>query len=881
MRYLLTCFCLIAALCNACQQTNPFNGADQVLSEGWEIRAARQVTVSDSAVSTPAFTPEGWRPALVPGTVLGSLVADSVFTDVFYDRNLEKIPDSLFQSPWWYRSSFEVPEKDDKSFYHLRLNGVSYRADIWLNGHKIADKDTLVGSFRRFIINVTPYIQSGKNVLALKVVRALKGDLNIGFVDWNPEPADHHMGIWRDVHLLTTGPVDIRYPFVQTDVDTATLKRAAITVSAQLRNYSSKEVSGTLTGTIGDSLSFSQAVTLPANSIQKVVFSPENQPALQIDNPRLWWVHTLGKPNLYRLRLQFKVEDRRLSDSLSTHFGIRSVSAYTTKDGFRGFRLNGKKILIKGGGWTDPMLLNATPEYEKAGIDYALHMNLNALRMEGFWGMNQHLYNLCDQKGILLMAGYSCQWEWENLADEPDDQHGTVNTPAEMKLAATGWRDQILWLRNHPSIFLWLYGSDKWPRPLLEKMYLDVLRKYDPTRPSVASAKEHVSEITGPTGMKMRGPYDYVPPNYWYVDTLLGGAFGFNTETSPGPEIPVLESLKKMIPADSLWPITASWRYHAARGKFHNLTAYNRAMTERLGKPKSLEDYLRKAQFLNYEGMRAMFEAFESNRFEATGIIQWMYNASWPKLWWQLYDYYLMPTGAFYGARKANEPLHVSYNYKTHGVEVMNNTGQSAGPLTAKAAIYAFLPDTSEPDKGTFKKLWQKEAHIDYLTSRRTLPVFSLPDSLPYSSSWFLRLQLLDQNHNAVSNNTYVLSTQKDLLDEEKSTWYVTPQSQYADLTALQYLPDVHLKMSTSPTTRDSNTYVTVKLKNPSPFPALMVHLNLKIGKSNRSVVPVFWSDNYFTLFPGEERTLKVSCHTRDLKGEQAVITAGGWNVSG
>ena len=190
--------------------------------------------------------------------------------------------------------------------------------------------------------------------------------------------------------------------------------------------------------------------------------------------------------------------------------------------------------------------------------------------------------------------------------------------------------------------------------------------------------------------MKMRGPYDYVPPDYWYIDTTYGGAFGFNTETGPGPEVPVLESLEKMIPKDSLWPIGSSWLYHAARGQFHNLIRYNNAMDERLGTPTSLTDYERKAQYLNYEGMRAMFEAFESNRFEATGIIQWMYNASWPKLWWQLYDYYLMPTGAFYGARKANEPLHVSYNYGDNAVDVMNNTGKTVDGLTAEINVLDF-----------------------------------------------------------------------------------------------------------------------------------------------------------------------------------------------
>src|SRR5690625_1073662 len=532
MKKIFLPFCIICLLFAGCRLSPMLQSPDRLLSAHWEIQSAEQVKASDTAVSTVSFHPKDWYPALVPGTVLGSLVEDSVFTDVFFDQNLKKIPGSLFDSPWWYRTIFK-PGKKPERYYRLRVNGISYRADVWLNGHKIASKDTLAGSFRQFFIDITPYLQSGENVLALKVFHAEKGDLNVGFVDWNPEPADHHMGIWRNIHLLSTGPVSINRPFVQTEVDTVSLQHADITVSAVLQNHSGQEIEGELTGTIEDSLSFSQTVRIAPHTNQKVTFSPENFKELRMESPRLWWIHTLGYPHLYRLHLAFE-SAQKLSDSLSLNFGVRSVSDYRTKEGFRGYKLNGKKILIKGGGWTDPMLLNATPGYEEAGIDYAVHMNLNALRMEGFWGMNQHLYDLCDKKGILLMTGFSCQWEWANLMHVPDDKHGTIKSPEKIQLAADSWRDQILWLRNHPSIFLWSYGSDKWPRPALEKKYLQILDQYDPTRPFVQSAKEHVSELTGPSGMKMRGPYDYVPPGYWYIDTSFGGAFGFNTETEIG-----------------------------------------------------------------------------------------------------------------------------------------------------------------------------------------------------------------------------------------------------------------------------------------------------------------------------------------------------------
>jgi exo-1,4-beta-D-glucosaminidase len=841
---------------------------NQELKNNWQIQSSAQVTANGKEISGMNFSTKNWYTATVPGSVLGSLVNDSVYKNVFLGRNLEKIPDSLFNAPWWYRTTFDVPNIYSGQVYRLRFNGISYRADIWLNGQKVASSDTIQGSFRQFMIDVTPYVKRGNNVLALEVTQEKKGELSIGFVDWNPEPADHNMGIWRNVEVLTSGPVSVDQPFVQTKVDTVTLNRAEITISTLLRNHTNKTVKGELKGLIGENIYFSQQVTLTPNASREVVFTPAQFTQLKMDHPKLWWVHTLGKPNLYDLHLRFYIGSE-LSDNDHIRFGIRSVSDYMTKEGHRGFRLNGKKILIKGGGWTDPMFLNATPEYENAGIDYAVHMNLNAIRMEGFWGHDQHIYNLCDEKGILIMAGFSCQWEWSNLMKVKDDKYSAIITPEQNDIAAESWHDQIVWLRNHPSVFLWLYGSDKWPRPELEHRYLNVLRHDDPTRPFVASAAEHTSILTGPTAVKMRGPYDYVPPKYWYADTTYGGAFGFNTETGPGPEIPVLESLKKMIPNDSIWPIGSAWMYHAARGAFHNLKAYNIAMDSRLGTSKDLDDYLRKAQYLNYEGMRAMYEAFETNRFKATGIIQWMYNASWPKLWWQLYDYYLMPTGAFYGARVANEPLHISYNYGNNSVEVMNNTAEKTSELSAEISVFDF----------NIKPVFHQTISLRPLPAQTTDEAVTLPSSLNISKTWFLNLRLYNKLHQLVSTNFYVLSTIKDELDEAKSNWYITPQSQYADLTMLQQLPSVKLEKNVTVSKKGDDTYAQIRLKNPSTHLAFMVYLDLMNKDKNTSVLPVFWDENYFTLLPGEERTVSGYCHSSDLHGGAVNVTVSGWNV--
>ena len=862
----------MASLCflpQAYSQNNGWSVNKEELHENWQIQSSDKVSDADGLISTPSFKPKNWYAAKVPSSTLGSLVDAGVIKNIFFNRNLEKVPDSLFDSPWWYRKTFNIDKTDPGQVYRLRFDGISYRADIWLNGKKIASADTVEGSFRQFVFDITPFIKKGENVLALKVLKAKGGELNIGFVDWNPEPADNNMGIWRDVQLLSSGPVVVEQPFVITDVDTATLDDAVLTIKMTLHNYADKAVNGTLKATVGKDIQISKEVSLNAGESKEIILNKDDYPALKINHPKLWWTHDLGKPNLYPLEINYVI-NAQVSDTRKLKFGIRSVTGYWTQQGFRGYRLNGKNILIKGGGWTDPMLLNATPEYERAGIDYAVHMNLNTIRMEGFWGHDQHIYDLCDEKGILIMAGFSCQWEWKGIFGGTfEDKYGSIVTPDQMDIAAKSWHDQLVWLRNHPSIFVWLYGSDKWPRPELEQKYLDVLKEVDPTRPYIQSAKEWESEITGATGVKMRGPYDYVPPSYWYEDKKLGGAFGFNTETGPGPQVPVLESLQKMIPKDSLWPIGSSWLYHAARGQFHNLTAYNNAMNERLGHATTLTDYLRKAQYLNYEGMRAMFEAFEANRFQATGIIQWMYNASWPKLWWQLYDFYLMPTGALYGARVANEPWHISFNYGNNGVDVMNNTAEKSGKLSAKITVYDI----------DMNQILQDTVDLNNLGSQETYHVFALPAEMDVSKTWFLDLRLFDQQNKSMSTNFYVLSTQGDSLDEKKSTWFITPQSEYADLTLLQNLPNVKLTTSETRMIKGDSTIINMKLKNPTSHLAFMVYLDLKKEKSNESVVPVFWDENYFTLLPGEERTVSVWCHTADLDGQKAKVVVGGWNV--
>ncbi len=836
------------------------------LEKNWYIQSSEKIHESGSEISNANYSVSSWFRAEVPSTVLGSLVSDGVYKNVFVSENLKKIPERKFEKAWWYRAEFVIPKRLKGKYADLEFEGINYRANIWLNGHEIADSSKIFGSFRMFSFDVSDFINyNGKNILAIEVFPPVKGDPTIGFVDWSPAPPDRNMGLWRPVKIKFSGEVSIKNPFVQSKINLKTLKEASLTVSSELKNNSQKKVSGILIGEIGKII-FSKKINLDSAEKKLVIFSPEDFPQLKINNPRLWWANQFGKPELYQLKMKFKTE-RKLSDETKTEFGIREVSDYINKEGFRGYKLNGKKILIKGGGWADHMFLNNSSEDLKHQIEYVKQMGLNAIRLEGFWGTSSKLYNLCDEYGIMVMVGWSCEWEWQNLIGKPADDYGAIKSPEDINLISKSWEDQIKWLRNHPSIFVWLYGSDKYPRPELEKRYLEILKKDDPTRPYLASAAEHTSTMTGKSAVKMRGPYDYIPSIYWWIDKKYGGAFGFDTEVGPGAEVPPVESIKRMIPKNDLWEIDSVWNFHCSKAAFSNLNHYNEAMDNRLGKAANLEDYNRKAQFINYENTRAMYEAFEANKFNSTGVIHWMLNSAWPKLWWQLYDYYLMPGGAFFGTKKANEPIHILYDYGNNKIIAVNNTLSGENHLTAVISVLNF----------NLTKMFSKEISFD-LPANQAIEIFKLPEIEKLSTTYFLQLKILNKKKIA-SSNFYCLSTREDKLDFAKSNWYVTPEKEFADMKDLNNLKNIQLNVKSKFTGVNDKEEISAEIFNNTDELALQIVLNVTKGKSGETVLPVFWDDNYFSLLPGERRTIKGYVFKKDLTGAKPFLSISGWNI--
>jgi exo-1,4-beta-D-glucosaminidase len=845
------------------------------LHKDWQLQSSCEVKAAGEQLSVVGFDVTRWHHTNLPNTVVGALVNDKTYPDPTYGTNLKTLPgmdyssksffalqdlpkESPFRCSWWFRTEFAVPAEFKSKTQWLNFLGINYRANVWVNGKKVADEKDVAGTFATFEFNVTKFLAPGKpNALALEIFAPQKNDLGITWVDWNPTPADKDMGIWKEVFLTVTGSVSLRNPFVSSKLDSE-YKTASLTVRADVRNASEREVNGTLRANV-DGVQIRQAVKLAAGETRTVTFSPETYSELKLLHPRLWWPYQMGKPNLYDARLDFEI-DGRMSDSAEVTFGIREATSELTDKGYRLFKINGRKLLIRGAAWAPDMFLRWSPERLDADLAYVRDMGLNTVRLEGRLD-HEELFAKADRLGILLMPGWTCCDAWERWKSWKDEQH---------QIAGESLRSQIRTLRKHPSVFVWLYGSDNPPPPDVEKMYLEILKELDWPNPSVSSAADTPTAVTGKSGVKMTGPYEYVPPVYWLTDTRAGGAYGYNTETSPGPAIPPRESLERFLPKDHLWPIDEVWNYHAGGERFTTVHVFTDALNQRYGAATSLDDYERKAQAMTYDGQRAMFEAYARNKYTATGVIQWMLNNAWPSLIWHLYDYYLVPAGGYFGTKKATELVHVQYSYDDNSVAVINGRYEPVKGIKVTAKLY----NIDAKEKGS------REAMLD-LAPDSSIKAFDLPKVDDLTKTYFLRLELHEGAEKLVSDNFYWLSTKPDTLDwkHKKDTVY-TPQAEFGDLTGLNSLPPAKVIVSRQALGKSGrNHWMTLTLENKGEGIAFMIHPRVTRGKGGEDVVPIFWSDNYFSLLPGEKSSVKARYDHSALGGEEPILEIEGYNI--
>jgi len=845
-----------------------------LLSQGWQIQSSCTVKAGGREISTVGFPSSDWHAASVPTTVVAALVADGTYSDPYFGMNLKSFPgmdypstsffanqpmppDSPFRCSWWFRTEFRLPVHSNQHTTWLHFDGINYRANIWLNGNRVGAAQDIAGMMREFELNISQDLAAeNANALAVEVFPLEANDLGMTWVDWNPTPPDKNMGLWKDVYLLTTGDIVLRHPFVTSKV-TGDFKTASLTIIADLHNATGQPADSIVRAEI-EGIRLNQKVKLAASETRTVVFTAKNYPQLRLVHPRLWWPYQMGKPEMYTARLEVEVHGQ-LSDSAIVHFGIREVTSSLTPKGYRLFRINGRKLLVRGAAWAPDMLLRWSPERAVAAMDYLRGMNLNTIRLEGRMERDE-FFDMADRLGVLLMPGWTCCDFWEQW-----DKW----TPETARIATASLSDQLLRLRNHPSVLVWLYGSDDPPPASIESAYLQVVKQTKWPVPTLSSASATATTLTGPSGVKMTGPYDYVPPNYWLTDKEAGGAFGFNTETSPGPVIPTLPSLKRFIPGNHLWPIDEYWNYHAGLERFTTIDKFQRGMDKRYGAAVSLEDFLRKSQAMNYEAQRAMFEAYGRNKYESTGVIQWMLNNAWPSLIWNLYDYYLVPGAAYFGSKKACEPLHVQYSYDDHSVAVVNSYNHAFSGLHVKVATYNIHAELKGSQTATFD-----------IPADGSVRVVQLRPADDISATYFLKLELYDASGKLLSDNFYWLSAKPDVLDwaKREDTVY-TPQSAYADLSGLNELPPVELQVRGLISQAGKKSVVRVFVENPSSSLAFMAHLRVVDRSSGEDVVPILWDDNYFSLLPRESRQLNAR-FTTAMEARDLLLAVDGWNVS-
>ena len=813
----------------ACTKVAPASGDRTELSAGWTL--SREGAAEQYA-------------ARVPSTVAGTLYEAGFFgRDLLEGRNYEKVDKAVFDEVWTYRTTFAgKPAKGQHT--ELVFDGLGYYADVFLNGKQLASSDTTAGVFIRRAYDVTGILK-GSNKLEVKLRRAQKGDLNIGFVDWNPRPLDESMGIVRPVTLHTTGAVSVEDVYVIPDLDVETFATADLKVRVRLCNRENRPVEAVL-GLELEGGNASVPVTLAPGETKDVTLTPAEASLLHLDKPRVWWTWDLGRPELYRLSVKVMEKDA-VSDCKDATFGVRQIESRLTEDGYRQMTLNGKDILLKGAGWTDDIFLRDTPESIARQVQYVKDMNMNLIRFENIWGKDDTVYDLCDACGVLALVGFSCQWEWEDYCGLPEVKgYGCINTPESEELAVRYFRDQVVRLHNHPSVIAWLTGSDRIPNPGLEERYLKIFQKED-YRSYVCSAK-NMESLAGWSGAKMEGPYEYVGADYWYKDTEAGGAFGWNTETGIGANLPQLESLKKMIPEESLWPISDVWGYHctASGSDMNSMRVLQEVVNGQYGGFDGLEDFVRKAHAVDYDGTRAMFEAFRVRVPKSTGIVQWMLNSAWPSLYWQQYDWYGVPTAGYYGTKKACEPRQLLFDYATRKVYAVNESAYAA-PRVMQATLKVF--DVASKLIGTETK----PVTVGY---REVVPVFDLRrfDGRPH----FVALTLTDDSGLAV-DNFYVIPAKDNEYDWKKTNWYITPITRYADLGFAFNQAGAEVEM-----TVDGNQ---VTLENKSDVIAYMNILKAKDADGNL-VVPAYWSDNFFPLLPGEKKTVTCRTDAKDIHFE-------------
>jgi len=824
------------------------------LASGWQLQDVAKAPQAGAEVAAAGFNTAGWYTATVPGTVLTTLVNNHVYPEPLYGENNrpETIPESLARTSYWYRTTVEIPASYAGERIWLNFEGINYSSAVWVNGVQVG---TTRGAFMRGIFDITANVQPGKEAVVAVLVSpqphpgdphehtlrdgtgrnggltAIDGPTFLSTIgwDWIPAIRDRDTGIWQKVFLSATGPVVVKDPLVTTDLPLPRTDSTEIGVQATVENVSDKPVKGILAGSI-EGIRFERAVELAPHSRQIVAFDSKTTPALHLLNPRLWWPNGYGAQNLYKLHLSFALEGK-VSDSQDASFGVRKISYSVPGTDNLTISVNGVPIFIRGGNWGLDEALKRIPR-ERLEAEIRMHAlaNLNLIRNWVGQSTGEDFYELCDKYGILLWD----EFFQPNPADGPN--------PTDIDTYIANVREKILRFRNHPSVAVWCARNEGFPPKEIDAELRKLMAELEPTR-------RYQPSSTDGAGVRSHGPYFWRTPREYYEVT---DDF-FKTETG-SVSVPTLESVHGMMPRKDWETINDDWAEHDFAKGAQRGNAYPGVLAARYGKIANLADFVRKAQLMDYESFRAMYEGRNAQMFHpTTAIITWMSHPAQPSFVWQLYHYDLEPDSALFAVKSAGEMVHIQFNESNGNLQVINNLPTAIAGAVAHVANYSL--------DGRLASRYDVNVSAEP-SSAATLGAVNFPPGL--AGTHFLKLELDDAQDKLISSNFY---------------WLGEPG--YPDLlTDLDTLPMVTLDAQVASKDADGKRLITVTLHNSTASVALMAHLQLRRKATGDRVLPAYPSDNYISLLPNESRTVTIEADTSAFNGEEALVVVDGWNVS-
>jgi exo-1,4-beta-D-glucosaminidase len=906
-------------------------------SNGWEVQSSAVATQTGAQISTPGFNTSTWLPvtnddAGAPGTEIEALAQNgkcpgdtalqpvNQSTDgpnsVFFSNNMQSCygymnsigADTVaeFNVPWWWRTDF-TPSLQSGQVATLIVNGVIGSANVWVNGQEVATSATVTGAYTRFTFSITHLILGGTNSLAIEVSPNDPLTMfTLDDVDWNQIPPDNNSGLQFPVQLAVDGALSDGNAHV-VENNATDLSSSALTVKTDITNNSTSAQTGTVTATItppnnGTPITVTQGVTVPASTTQTVTFAPSAYPSLTISNPQVWWPYQMGAQPLYTLATSISQNATTLNSTSET-FGIRNVTSYLTgsnsaePSGARAFKINGVPIVIRGGGFSPNIFLHYSAADIAKQIALMKNMGVNTIRLEGHI-MPADFFEQMDQAGMLVNAGFQCCDAWEL-------QSSGLTSTADYQIMQNSALAIGQNLRNHPSVFSFQW-SDEPPLAEQETVTLNSFAQADFDDPVISSAEYQSSPQLGVSGEK-EGPYDWVPPNYWYdtthfdsrdsTQTNAGGSWGYDSEQSAGDTVPTLDSLNRFMSASdesNLWQNSTFNQYHlnyeptcGTNYTFGTMCKFDAALDARYGTPTSLSQFVEEAQAQDYENTRAQFEAFidhsTNTPLPSTGTIYWQMNKGWPSLLWNLYGSDGDQAGSYFGAQEANRTLHALYALDNGTVTLDNLTNTTQSGLAVESKVYNLAGTVLDDQTASNITLASQQVLNKVLTPKA-------PAGSPVQA-YFVEL-LLKQNGTLVDRNVYWLSTQNDVVNWKKTLGKpVGAISTYANLQSLGTLPQSSIAATSSTTAQagpdGANEATTVTITNRSASTvAFLLRADVRRGTASgqelsgdNELQSSIWQDNDITLFPGESQTLTVTWNSADLQGATAVVSLSGWNV--